>query len=93
MKNPDREKISNLEELPNVGRAISADLVSIGICHPGELKGRDPLELYREVCEKSGQRQDPCLLDVFMSVISFMEGNDPLPWWAFTEDRKKKYQI
>jgi len=25
-----------------------------------------------------------------MSVIYFMEGGEPLPWWSFTEERRMK---
>ncbi|MCP4579213.1 MAG: hypothetical protein GY846_23310 [Deltaproteobacteria bacterium] len=24
------------------------------------------------------------------SIIYFMEGGEPLPWWSFTDERKKK---
>ncbi len=89
MKNPDRETVSRLEELPNIGKAIAACLQSIGINHPRKLIGKDPFELYNELCTRSGKRHDPCVIDVFMSVIHFMEGGKPLPWWSFTDKRKK----
>ena len=90
MKKPDQETVSKLEELPNIGKAIAADLRLIGIEHPKQLVGRDALDLYQQLCDTTGQRQDPCVLDVFMSAIHFMEGGDPLPWWAFTAERKQK---
>jgi hypothetical protein len=34
-------------------------------------------------------QHDPCVIDVFMLVVSFMEGGAALPWWSFTEQRKK----
>ena len=89
MKNPDRETVSQLDALPNIGKAIAGDLQLIGIDHPGKLIGKDPFELYEALCSASGKRQDPCVIDVFMSVIHFMEGGDPLPWWKFTDNRKK----
>jgi hypothetical protein len=30
------------------------------------------------------------VIDVFMSVIDFMEGGGARPWWSFTEERKKQ---
>jgi hypothetical protein len=27
-----------------------------------------------------------------MSVVHFMEGGEPLPWWSFTDERKQIYQ-
>ena len=90
MKNPDRKTVARLEQLPNIGQAIAADLRMIGIDHPQQLIGKDPLELYEELCRSTGTRHDPCVADVFMSAVSFMEGDDPSPWWAYTRERKKR---
>jgi predicted flap endonuclease-1-like 5' DNA nuclease len=37
-----REKIARLQDIPNVGPAIAADLRQLGITTPAELPGRDP---------------------------------------------------
>jgi len=91
MKNPDRKILSRLEELPNVGKAIGKDLRLIGIDNPRKLIGKDPFELYDALCIASGKRHDPCVIDVFMSVVYFMEGGEPLPWWSFTDERRKHF--
>jgi len=91
MKNPDRNTVSRTDELPNIGKAIAQDLQLIGIDHPKKLIGKNAFKLYEELCEVSGKRQDPCIIDVFMSVIYFMEGGEPLSWWSFTEQRKKQF--
>lgn len=90
MKNPDRKTVTQLEELPNIGKAMAQDLRLIGINLPQQLLGKDPFTLYEELCTKSGRRHDPCVIDVFMAVIHFMEGGEPLPWWSYTEERKKR---
>ena len=90
MKNPNRETISRLEELPNIGKAMAADLHIVGIENPGMLMGKDPLILYEKLCEITGKRHDPCVIDVFMSVVHFMDGGEPLPWWSFTDERKRR---
>jgi hypothetical protein len=90
MKNPNRETVSKLEELPNIGKAIANDLRLIGIDYPQELIGKDPFKLYHRLCDLSGAKQDPCVLDVFMAVVNFMEGGEPLPWWKFTNERKSR---
>ena len=89
MKNPDREKVSRLEDLPNIGEAAAADLYLIGVHHPKDLIGKEPFQMYERLCSMSGRRHDPCVIDVFMSVVHFMEGGASLPWWSFTESRKK----
>ncbi|BBO76098.1 hypothetical protein DSCW_35150 [Desulfosarcina widdelii] len=89
MKNPNRKTVFRLIDLPNIGKAIAKDLQSIGIDHPKKLIGKNPFALYDELCTISGKRHDPCVLDVFMSAVHFMEGGAPRPWWAFTDKRKK----
>ena len=44
MKNPDRDKVSRLDALPNIGKAIAADLHLIGIDHPKKLVGMEPFK-------------------------------------------------
>ncbi|WP_345994019.1 helix-hairpin-helix domain-containing protein [Sulfurimonas sp. HSL-1716] len=87
-----RNKVKKLTDLPNIGSSLAADLHSIGIDNPQELRGKDPFELYGMLCAKSGQRQDPCVLDVFMSITDFMNGAEPRVWWNYTAERKKRYK-
>ncbi len=89
MKNPDRKKVSRLDELPNIGKSIAADLHLIGIEHPQQLVGKDPMKLHEKLCQVTGVTHDPCVIDVFMSAIHFMEGGDPVPWYSFTQERKR----
>ena len=80
-----------LEQLPNVGPAMAADLRALGIGHPRELALRDPFVLYQALCARTGRRQDPCVLDTFMAITDFMRGAAPAPWWAYTPQRKVLY--
>jgi hypothetical protein len=91
MKNPDRTRLNRLEDLPNIGKAMAADLRLLGIEHPRQLIGRDPFELYQALQETTGHRHDPCVLDVFMAAVDFMEGGESRPWWSFTAERKLRY--
>lgn len=86
-----REKVTYLTDLPNVGPAIAEDLRRIGIDSPEVLRGKDPWELYVELCAKSGVRHDPCLLDVFIAITEFMNGGKPKVWWAYTAERKRRF--
>ena len=88
MKSPDINTVSKMTDLPNIGKAISADLERIGLTDPKQLIGKDAYELHKQLCEKLKWRQDYCVIDVFLSVISFMEGGEALPWWHFTKERK-----
>jgi D-alanyl-D-alanine dipeptidase len=80
-----------LEQLPNIGPSLAADLRRLGIRHPGELRSRDPFQLYQALCQATGKRQDPCVLDTFMAATDFMRGAAPTPWWHYTARRKQVY--
>ena len=80
-----------LEQLPNIGPSLAADLRSIGILQPRELASRDAFALYQALCAKAGKRQDPCVLDTFIAACDFMRGAAPAPWWQYTARRKAQY--
>ena len=80
---------SQLQQIPNIGPSIAADLLAIGISEPRQLIGQDPYELYRRSNVLAGMRQDPCLIDCFISAVRFMEGAPALAWWHYTAERKR----
>ena len=87
----ERDRVHQLSYLPNVGPAMEKNLELIGIKSPKQLVEKDPLKLYLMLCRKSGIRHDPCVLDVFMSVTSFVNGDKAKPWWTYTVERKRCY--
>ncbi len=80
-----------LVDVPNIGPAMAADLRLLGINAPAGLAGQDPVDLYLRLCEATGLRQDPCVLDTFMAAVAFAGNDDARPWWAFTEARKRDW--
>jgi hypothetical protein len=93
MKARHSTQVKAFEDIPNIGPAMAADFALLGMAKPADLKGRDPLALYKELCRKTGARHDPCVLDTFIAAVDFMNGGEARPWWAYTEERKKKYPI
>lgn len=92
--NPDkvvREHVRLFTDLPNIGPAMARDFAALGFDEPGQLAGADPLELYVSLCRERRRYQDPCVLDVFMSVTDFLAGGKAQSWWHFTEIRKQRY--
>src|ERR1700752_4677118 len=83
-----RRDVADLEEIPNVGRSIAADLRLIGFNSPSDLPGNDPYAMYENLCRKTGQRHDPCVIDAFISAVRYMEGAPKMPWWKYTAERK-----
>ena len=80
---------SDLLELANVGPAVARYLERVGITQTSQLAGRDPIEIYEEMCAASGRRHDPCLLDTVMSAVEQADGGPARPWWAYTAERKR----
>ncbi len=78
-------------DIPNVGPSMARDFELLGFSKPGDLKGKDAFGLYRKICEKTGARHDPCVLDTYMAAVDFMNGARAKPWWEYTSERKKRY--
>ncbi len=90
MKARTPESATRLQQIPNVGPATEADLLRLGIDCPAKLVGQDAVDLYRRLCELDGQGHDPCVIDVFLAAIHFMETGESRPWHAFTDERRKR---
>jgi hypothetical protein len=86
----DRSRLEELTDLPNVGPACAEDLRRIGISEPKQLTGRDPYDLYETLCRITGKRHDPCVIDLFISITSFMAGGEPKSWWEFSGERRAR---
>ena len=85
----DRSHVVALTDLPNIGEAGARDLRLLGIHQPSQLVGKCAFEMYEALCAKTSIRHDPCVIDVFMSITRFIGGEEPRPWWAYTEERKQ----
>lgn len=86
-----RDRLRRLTDLPNVGPATAGDFELLGFRSPQDLVGADPWELYEKLCRATGARQDPCVLDVFLSVTRFLAGEAPRPWWEYTDERQRRW--
>jgi hypothetical protein len=89
MKSVSRAEITDLQQIPNIGPSIAANLRLIGVLSPHDLLGKDPYKLYDGLCQTTGVRQDPCVIDVFIAAVRFMAGEPAKPWWKYTPERKR----
>lgn len=85
-----RTKVAKLDDIPNVGKATVGDLHLLGITQPDQIPGRDPYAMYDELCRLTQQRHDPCVIDVFIAIVRYMEGAPKTPWWKYTAERKRE---
>ena len=88
-----RNDIERLQDIPNIGPAIEKDLIILGLHEPADLIGKDPYQMYKDLCAISQKRHDPCVIDVFISAVRYMEGGPAKKWWEYTEERKKHLDI
>lgn len=77
-----------LTDIPNIGKSLAADLQSVGIQAPSDVKRMNALKMYEALRDPMGRRHDPCVLDTFMAAKKFMNGGPKQPWWDFTAERK-----
>ena len=89
LKNPDRETVTELTELPNIGPAMARDLRLVGIKQAQDMIDKDPYQLYDSLCHKTATIHDPCVIDVFLAAVDFMKGGKAASWWDFTAERKE----
>lgn len=81
-----------LRDLAGIGKSIETNLRALGVNTVAELARRDGDELYRQLCDKTGITQDPCVLDTFRCVVE-QARNPHLPqeqrnWWWWSRQRK-----
>lgn len=85
------EQVRVLTDLPNIGPSLAGDLRQLGIVRPQQLQDAEAYRLYRRLCDITQTRQDPCVLDVFLSITDFMAGKPPRAWWHYTAERKRRW--
>ena len=84
------EAVARLRAIPNVGPKIAAELVKLGVTRLQDAAGRDPDEMYHELCAIDVKRHDLCVRDIFAAVVSYADGGSARPWWEFTPERKAR---
>lgn len=83
-----------LADLISVGPAMLRDFEMLGIRSVSELSRRSPDRMFSQLNRLTGERYDPCVLDVFCAAVA--QAQDPqLPaeqsqWWYWSRKRKEK---
>lgn len=87
MKKPKGE----LYSLMNVGKATLRDLELLNIKNIETLAKQEATDLYIKIQKITKQRHDPCVWDVFASIINEAKTGEKTRWWEWTKVRKKKF--
>ncbi len=85
--------MSNLMEIPGVGKATAEDLRGIGVEIVEDLVGRNPEDLYEQHNLRVGRIEDRCELYVFRCAVYYANtvpaerDSEKLKWWNW-KDKK-----
>lgn len=63
-------EMRELGDLVSIGPAMLRDLEMLGVESVAQLAREEPDDLYQRLCSLTGQRQDPCVLDVFSAAVA-----------------------
>ena len=87
---------ARLTDIPGVGLSIASDLEELGVCRAGDLKGKDPETLYKDLCRIRGTHIDRCVLYVFRCAVYYAETEKHdgalLKWWNWSDKNLKRDQ-
>jgi hypothetical protein len=91
MKAKNYKLVKKFTDIPNVGPAMVRDFTVLGVQKSGDLTNKDPHQLYQKICQMTGTRKDPCVLDTYLAIVDFMNGAPARPWYWYSKARKSKY--
>ena len=81
-----------LGDLISIGPAMLRDFEILGIRSVAQLAKQEPRKMYDRLNRKTGQRQDPCVLDTFCAAVA--QARNPrllaekCQWWYWSRIRK-----
>jgi hypothetical protein len=81
-----------LSDLRGIGRKMLKDFERLGISTVRQLCAQDAGQMYARMCDITGARQDPCVVDTYRCAIE-QARNPRLPeeqrdWWYWSRVRK-----
>jgi hypothetical protein len=85
-------RMRQLGDLISIGPAMLRDFELLRIHSVAQLARQNPIRMYERLSRFTGQRQDPCVLDVFCAAVA-QARNPQLPadkcqWWYWSRKRK-----
>ena len=86
------ESTRRLGDLFSIGPAMLRDFELLGVRNVPQLARQNPERMYARLYRLTGQRQGPCVLDVFCAAVAQAK-NPRLPaeqcaWWYWSRKRK-----
>jgi hypothetical protein len=89
MSSTKTEQLKELRTIPGVGKLIAEDFWELGIRSVADLKGKDPGQLYLQLCKQARCKVDRCMLYVFRCAVYYASTPKPNPeklkWWNWKD--------
>jgi hypothetical protein len=88
-----KTNLRKLSDLRSIGPAALKDFKLLGIDRVEDLKKKNSINLYNQLCEITNVRHDPCVIDVFRTAIE--QAKDPRlesqkkNWWYWSKHREQ----
>ncbi len=84
-----KEILKQFQTIPGVGKSIAGDLWNMGYRSVSELKGKNPEQMYEDICRLFGTHVDRCMLYVFRCAVYFASNKkhnpELLKWWNWKD--------
>lgn len=85
--------MSDLRQIPGVGKNIEQDLINIGYDSIASLIGQSPEDIYLKDCLYKGFQEDKCQLYVLRLAVYYAENEartpEKLKWWYWKDKAYK----
>ena len=82
-----------LRDLISIGPAMLRDFELLKIQSVAQLARQNPQRMYERLARRTGERQDPCVLDTFCAAVA--QARNPrlaaekCEWWWWSKKRKQ----
>lgn len=83
--------LAEFQTIPSIVHKFAQNLVRLSFYSIDDFKGKDPVELFRDLENYHGTSIDPCVEDQFRQVVHYAHHpNSEKQWWDMTEERKRE---
>ena len=89
-RSTDKNKIlKEFQTIPSIGKACALDFWNMGFRSIDELKGKNPMKLYKQLNALTGVEHDICMLYTFRCAVYYVtetkHQKEKLSWWYWKD--------
>lgn len=80
---------NDLRSLPSIGPSLAQALMDLGLHAPTDLRGRNPEQMFADLCSLRGEKIDRCVLYSFRCAVHAATSDDRdlelRKWWNWKD--------